>query len=128
MPPLDSPSSNTESTPTSNDDQVISKKRSQSISSGGRKKKRSLGVFLAHCDKVFTRSDHLARHNLNHEPKEVYVCDFVMDYHGSKVKMWQDFCKERFKGKTYQKALRIDEFGKESDGINNKALKKERKH
>ena len=40
--------------------------------------------------------------------------------------MWQDFCKERFKGKTYQKALRIDEFGKESDGINNKALKKEK--
>ncbi|ODV79281.1 uncharacterized protein CANTADRAFT_34327, partial [Suhomyces tanzawaensis NRRL Y-17324] len=48
-----------------------------------RKKKRTLGTFpCAHCDKVFTRSDHLARHNLNHEPKEVFKCDFVIVEYG----------------------------------------------
>ena len=45
-----------------------------------KKKKRSLGTFpCQHCDKVFSRSDHLARHNLNHEPKEVFVCDFPVE-------------------------------------------------
>ncbi|KGT69726.1 hypothetical protein MEK_03088 [Candida albicans 12C] len=125
MPPLDSPSSNTESTPTSNDDQVISKKRSQSISSGGRKKKRSLGVFpCTHCDKVFTRSDHLARHNLNHEPKEVYVCDFVMDYHGSKSKCGKTFVRKDLKERHIKRHYELTNLEKESDGINNKALKK----
>lgn len=48
-----------------------------------RKKRRTLGTFpCLHCDKVFTRSDHLSRHNLNHEPKEVYRCDFMMDEYG----------------------------------------------
>ncbi|KAG7661829.1 uncharacterized protein J8A68_004655 [[Candida] subhashii] len=44
-----------------------------------RKKKRTLGTFpCQHCDKVFSRSDHLARHNLNHEPKEVFTCEFQL--------------------------------------------------
>lgn len=48
-----------------------------------KKKKRTLGTFpCQHCDKVFTRSDHLRRHNLNHEPKEVYKCDFWIDEYG----------------------------------------------
>ncbi|KAK6459624.1 fungal-specific transcription factor domain-containing protein [Scheffersomyces xylosifermentans] len=56
------------------------------VHSGGkpaRKKKRTLGSFpCMHCNKVFSRSDHLARHNLNHEPKEVFRCDFVIEEFG----------------------------------------------
>ncbi|EGW31721.1 uncharacterized protein SPAPADRAFT_140219 [Spathaspora passalidarum NRRL Y-27907] len=43
------------------------------------KKRRTLGTFpCVHCHKVFTRSDHLARHNLNHEPKQVFRCSLVI--------------------------------------------------
>lgn len=56
---------------------------SPSYYSGSRppsKKRRTLGSFpCQHCDKVFTRSDHLARHNLNHEPKEVFRCDVILE-------------------------------------------------
>lgn len=63
-----------------------------------KKKKRSLGVFpCTHCDKVFSRSDHLARHNLNHEPKEVYVCEFLIDYHGRKTKCGKKFVRKDLK-------------------------------
>ena len=125
MPPLDSPSSNTEGTPTSNDDQVTPKKRLHSTSSRVRKKKRTLGVFpCTHCDKVFTRSDHLARHNLNHEPKEVYVCDFIIDYHGSKSKCGKTFVRKDLKERHIRRHHELANLAKKSEGINNKALKK----
>lgn len=47
-----------------------------------KRKKRNLGSFpCSKCQKVFTRSDHLARHYLNHQPKEVYVCNHIITDH-----------------------------------------------
>lgn len=44
-----------------------------------RRKARNIGTFpCPECSKVFTRSDHLARHYLNHQPKEVYVCNHII--------------------------------------------------
>ncbi|OBA22858.1 hypothetical protein METBIDRAFT_76021 [Metschnikowia bicuspidata var. bicuspidata NRRL YB-4993] len=43
-----------------------------------KRKRRHVGAFpCLKCPKVFSRSDHLARHHLNHQPKQVYVCDFT---------------------------------------------------
>lgn len=45
-----------------------------------KKKKRSLGHFQCpDCDKTFSRTDHLARHYLNHNPKQVFECDFMLE-------------------------------------------------
>ncbi|RCK64702.1 hypothetical protein Cantr_00297 [Candida viswanathii] len=90
-------SSNATSTPNANDSttQLHSHGKKQA---SHKKKKRSLGVFpCTHCDKVFSRSDHLARHNLNHEPKEVYVCEFLIDYHGNKTKCGKKFVRKDLK-------------------------------
>lgn len=47
--------------------------------SEGKKKVRSLGSFpCPDCSKVFTRSDHLLRHHLNHAPKQVFECNYVV--------------------------------------------------
>lgn len=47
-----------------------------------RRKKRNVGTFpCSKCQKVFSRSDHLARHYLNHQPKEVYVCNHIISNH-----------------------------------------------
>lgn len=44
-----------------------------------KRKRRNIGSFpCSECPKVFSRSDHLARHYLNHLPKELYVCDYVI--------------------------------------------------
>lgn len=45
-----------------------------------KKKKRSLGHFpCPDCEKTFTRTDHLARHYLNHNPKQVFKCDYILE-------------------------------------------------
>lgn len=51
-----------------------------------KRKRRNIGQFpCSQCGKVFTRSDHLARHYLNHQPKQVYVCDHpVINHKGEK--------------------------------------------
>lgn len=47
-----------------------------------KRKRRNIGTFpCSECSKVFTRSDHLARHYLNHQPKEVYVCNHIIRNH-----------------------------------------------
>lgn len=44
-----------------------------------KRKKRTLGVFpCPECTKTFSRLDHLARHYLNHQPKKVYTCGFMV--------------------------------------------------
>ncbi|CAK7892705.1 hypothetical protein CAAN1_08S04698 [[Candida] anglica] len=54
------------------------------VQAGSNKKKaRVLGSFpCPDCSKVFTRSDHLSRHYLNHAPKEVFECDAVIEEFG----------------------------------------------
>lgn len=48
-----------------------------------KRKKRNIGAFSCpDCDKVFSRTDHLARHHLNHKPKELFECEFVIDMVG----------------------------------------------
>ncbi|PVH14998.1 uncharacterized protein CXQ87_005277 [Candidozyma duobushaemuli] len=53
-----------------------------------KKKRRNLGQFpCSQCSKVFTRSDHLARHYLNHQPKEVYVCEKLIKNHNGEQRV-----------------------------------------
>lgn len=93
LSPSETSSSNTTTTPINNEPAHSHNKKTTT-----KKKKRSLGVFpCTHCDKVFSRSDHLARHNLNHEPKEVYVCEFLIDYHGNKTKCGKKFVRKDLK-------------------------------
>lgn len=55
---------------------------------GRKKKKRNLGQFpCSQCNKVFTRSDHLARHYLNHQPKQVYVCERLVKNHNGELRV-----------------------------------------
>lgn len=55
---------------------------------GKRRKRRNIGSFpCSKCSKIFTRSDHLARHYLNHQPKEVYVCEHLIKTHNGKTQL-----------------------------------------
>lgn len=48
-----------------------------------KKKKRNIGLYSCpECGKIFSRTDHLARHHLNHKPKELYECDFLLEIVG----------------------------------------------
>lgn len=48
-----------------------------------KKRKRTLGSFpCPRCSKVFTRTDHLARHHLNHNPKQVFECEVLVGHFG----------------------------------------------
>lgn len=64
--------------------------------SGRKRKRRNIGSFpCSKCHKVFTRSDHLARHYLNHQPKEVYVCNHIItDHKGDKKKCGKTFVRK----------------------------------
>ncbi|KAL6453044.1 klf1 Zinc finger protein klf1 [Candida maltosa Xu316] len=93
-----------------------------------KKKKRSLGVFpCTHCDKIFTRSDHLARHNLNHEPKEVYVCEFMIDYHGSQTKCGKSFVRKDLKERHIKRHYELLKLDSETGNNNNKPTTRKRK-
>lgn len=61
-----------------------------------RRKRRTVGTFpCSECSKVFTRSDHLARHYLNHQPKEVYVCEHIIKNHnGERRKCGKTFVRK----------------------------------
>ncbi|CUM65013.1 uncharacterized protein PRCAT00002632001 [Priceomyces carsonii] len=60
-----------------------------------KKKKRTIGAFKCpDCSKVFTRSDHLARHHLNHKPKQVFECSFLIDEFGSRRKCGKTFVRK----------------------------------
>ncbi|CAL1188478.1 unnamed protein product [Candida parapsilosis] len=87
-----------------------------------KKKKRSLGHFpCRHCDKVFTRSDHLARHNLNHEPKEVYICDFQIEINGKLQPRGKRFVRKDLKErhlKRHYELQELDASGKHSGVYN----------
>ncbi|KAK6465763.1 C2H2 zinc finger protein [Scheffersomyces coipomensis] len=74
-----------------------------------RKKRRTLGTFpCLHCNKIFSRSDHLARHNLNHEPKEVFKCDFLIeDYSGNKKLCGKTFVRRDLKERHIRRHLEI---------------------
>lgn len=75
-----------------------------------KKKKRSLGHFpCRHCDKVFTRSDHLARHNLNHEPKEVYICDFQIESDGKLQQCGKRFVRKDLKERHVKRHYELQE-------------------
>ncbi|KAI5967833.1 uncharacterized protein KGF55_000065 [Candida pseudojiufengensis] len=103
------------STPTSSDHSNGSARINESDSNQehkppAKKKKRSLGTFpCQHCNKVFSRSDHLARHNLNHEPKEVYVCDFQIIINGESTKCGKTFVRKDLKERHIKRHYEIIE-------------------
>ncbi|EGV65866.1 hypothetical protein PSN45_003332 [Yamadazyma tenuis] len=48
-----------------------------------KKKRRNIGQYVCpDCGKIFTRTDHLGRHRLNHKPKELFECDFMLEVIG----------------------------------------------
>ncbi|KAI5969048.1 hypothetical protein CANMA_001900 [Candida margitis] len=89
-----------------------------------KKKKRSLGHFpCRHCDKVFTRSDHLARHNLNHEPKEVYTCDFQIESNGKVQLCGKRFVRKDLKErhlKRHYELQELDAMSSQGQGVQNR--------
>lgn len=81
--------------------------RNQFAASSKPKRKKTTGQFRCpDCDKIFTRSDHLARHHLNHAPKEVYVCDFIIeDFQGVSRKCGKSFVRKDLKERHYKRHL-----------------------
>ncbi|KAI5949465.1 hypothetical protein KGF57_004675 [Candida theae] len=70
-------------------------------------------------DHVF-RSDHLARHNLNHEPKEVYVCDFQIESNGEMQHCGKRFVRKDLKERHVKRHYELQELeasSKSSHGI-----------
>ncbi|KAF1982627.1 hypothetical protein K402DRAFT_340009 [Aulographum hederae CBS 113979] len=73
------------------------------------------------CGKSYSRAEHLYRHQLNHNPKQIYACDFP-DCHRTFVR--QDLCarhKERHTARGSQ-LLRKDTFGQNINPIVTAAL------
>ncbi|KAF3993287.1 hypothetical protein FT663_00561 [Candidozyma haemuli var. vulneris] len=76
-----------------------------------KKKRRNLGQFpCSQCSKVFTRSDHLARHYLNHQPKEVYVCEkLVKNHNGESRVCGKTFVRKDLKERHLKRHKMLDE-------------------
>lgn len=70
-----------------------------------KKKKRNIGEFpCLKCNKVFSRSDHLARHYLNHQPKQVYVCEYPVSNHdGSTRKCGKTFVRKDLRERHFRR-------------------------
>lgn len=70
-------------------------------------KKRNLGNFpCPDCGKIFTRTDHLSRHYLNHKPKEVYECEFPVEtIGGGKRKCGKRFVRRDLKDRHLKRHL-----------------------
>lgn len=76
-----------------------------------RRKRRNIGTFpCSECSKVFTRSDHLARHYLNHQPKEVYVCDHIIKNHnGERRKCGKTFVRKDLRERHLKRHLMLQD-------------------
>ncbi|CAH6719367.1 zinc finger protein [[Candida] jaroonii] len=70
-------------------------------------KKRNLGNFpCPDCGKIFTRTDHLSRHYLNHKPKEVFECEFPVEtIGGGKRKCGKRFVRRDLKDRHLKRHL-----------------------
>lgn len=84
-----------------------------------KRKRRNLGQFpCSQCSKVFTRSDHLARHYLNHQPKEVYVCEKIVKNHQGELRMCgKTFVRKDLKERHLKRHKLIDDLGDFDDEL-----------
>lgn len=89
-----------------------------------RRKRRNIGTFpCSECSKVFTRSDHLARHYLNHRPKEVYVCDHIIRNHnGERRKCGKTFVRKDLRERHFKRHLMLQDSIKPEDDDETRAL------
>lgn len=85
---------------------------------GRKRKRRNIGTFpCSKCSKVFTRSDHLARHYLNHQPKEVYVCDYIIKNHnGERRACGKTFVRKDLRERHLKRHLMLQDCVKPEDG------------
>lgn len=83
-----------------------------------KRKRRNIGSFpCSECDKIFTRSDHLARHYLNHQPKEVYVCNHIIRTHsGEKRKCGKTFVRKDLRERHLKRHSMLQDTVKAEDG------------
>lgn len=74
-----------------------------------KRKKRNIGTFpCSDCDKIFSRSDHLARHYLNHQPKDVLICNFeTVDRDGHRIKCGKTFVRKDLRERHMKRHLGV---------------------
>lgn len=91
---------------------------------GRKRKKRNIGSFpCSKCQKVFTRSDHLARHYLNHQPKEVYVCNHIVtDHKGDKKTCGKTFVRKDLQERHLRRHNFLQDSKAPDDGVDTQPL------